>query len=255
MIKVKEYLRNVGKSTIYAASDVLGEHYSNLKDFKNTNREVFTEAYVGIKNYKSTFNSVKTSIQKSDVYTAASLGINNVVSDLQTGNFYNKERENEYSTKYGGDLMSDSDWDMDDSNFDWDAKSGVTDGEKIIATAIKKNNKMSTYMMADSVAKGHKAIVDSSRENTTMLYVQQEKLLNKVGGGIDNITSLLRSNIDNTSKVQGRQIENTNRFFTSMEKKTDKIVAQLDEMIQMQRNLYKNELDKEKERKRNTGFK
>ena len=37
MIKVKEYLRNVGKSTIYAASDVLGEHYSNLKDFKNTN--------------------------------------------------------------------------------------------------------------------------------------------------------------------------------------------------------------------------
>lgn len=252
MIKVKEYLRNVGKSTIYAASDVLGEHYSNLKDFKNTNREVFTEAYVGIKDYKSTFNKVKTSIQKSDVYTAASLGINNVVSDLQTGNFYNKERENEYSTKYGGDLMSDSDWDMDDSNFDWDAKSGVTDGEKIIATAIKKNNKMSTYMMADSVAKGHKAIVDSSRENTTMLYVQQEKLLNKVGGGIDNITSLLRSNIDNTSKVQGRQIENTNRFFTSMEKKTDKIVAQLDEMIQMQRNLYKNELDKEKERKRNT---
>ena len=252
MIKVKEYLRNVGKSTIYAASDVLGEHYSNLKDFKNTNREVFTEAYVGIKDYKKTFNRVKTSIQKSDVYTAASLGINNVVSDLQTGNFYNKERENEYSTKYGGDLMSDSDWDMDDSNFDWDAKSGVTDGEKIIATAIKKNNKMSTYMMADSVAKGHKAIVDSSRENTTMLYVQQEKLLNKVGGGIDNITSLLRSNIDNTSKVQGRQIENTNRFFTSMEKKTDKIVAQLDEMIQMQRNLYKNELDKEKERKRNT---
>ena len=61
-----------------------------------------------------------------------------MVSDLQTGNFYNKERENEYSTKYGGDLMSDSDWDMDDSNFDWDAKSGVTDGEKIIATAIKR---------------------------------------------------------------------------------------------------------------------
>ena len=104
-------------------------------------------------------------------------------------------------------------------------------------------------MMADSVAKGHKAIVDSSRENTTMLYVQQEKLLNKVGGGIDNITSLLRSNIDNTSKVQGRQIENTNRFFTSMEKKTDKIVAQLDEMIQMQRNLYKMSSIKRKKEK------
>lgn len=252
MIKVKEYIKNVGKSTVYAASDVLGEHYSTLRDFKNTNQEVFKESYSAIKDYRTTFSRVKTQIQKTDVYTAASLGVNNLISDLKSGTFYNKEREAEYITKYGGDLMSNSDWDMDESDFNWDDKTDVSDGEKIIATAIKKNNKMSTVIMADAMAQGHKGIIDSSRENTTLLYVQQEKMFNKIGGGLDNITSLLRGNMENTARVQNRQMENTNKFYTNMEKKTDTIVAQLDEMIKMQRNLYQNEMDKEKERKRNT---
>lgn len=252
MFKVKEYMKNVAKSTVYAASSLVDEQYSTIKDFKNTNQEVFKESYNAIKDYRTTFSRVKTQIQKSDVYTAANLGINNIISDLRTGQFYNKDREAEYNTKYGGDLMSDSDWDIDDSNFDWDNKTDISDGDRVIATAIKKNNKMSTVMMADAMAQGHKAIIDSSRENTTMLYIQNERFLNKVGGGLDNITSLLRSNTENNARVQNRQMENTSRFFTNMEKKTDRVVAQLDEMLQMQRNLYSNELQKEKERKKNT---
>ena len=187
MLKVREYMKNVGKSITYAASDVLSEHYETLNDFKNTNREVFKEAYIAVKDYRSTFARVKTQIVKSDIYTAANLGINNIISDIKTGKFYNKERENEYASTYGGSLMDESEWDMDSSDFDWDNKSDVSEGEKIIATAIKKNNKMSTVMMADAMTQGHKAIIDSSRENTTLLYVQQEKLYNKVGGSLDNI--------------------------------------------------------------------
>ena len=179
MLKVREYMKNVGKSITYAASDVLSEHYETLNDFKNTNREVFKEAYMAVKDYRTTFARVKTQIVKSDIYTAANLGINNIISDIKTGKFYNKERENEYASTYGGSLMDESEWDMDSSDFDWDTKSDVSEGEKIIATAIKKNNKMSTVMMADAMTQGHKAIIDSSRENTTLLYVQQEKLYNK----------------------------------------------------------------------------
>ena len=252
MLKVREYMKNVGKSITYAASDVMSEHYETLNDFKNTNREVFKEAYIAVKDYKSTFARVKTQIVKSDIYTAANLGINNIISDIKTGKFYNKERENEYASTYGGSLMDESEWDMDSSDFDWDTKSDVSEGEKIIATAIKKNNKMSTVMMADAMTQGHKAIIDSSRENTTLLYVQQEKLYNKVGGSLDNITSILKNNAENNAKAQNQHMKNTATFFTNMEKKTDKIVAQLDEMIQMQRNLYKREAEKEKERKKNT---
>lgn len=252
MLKVREYMKNVGKSITYAASDVMSEHYETLNDFKNTNREVFKEAYTAVKDYRATFARVKTQIVKSDIYTAANLGINNIISDIKTGKFYNKERENEYASTYGGSLMDESEWDMDSSDFDWDNKSDVSEGEKIIATAIKKNNKMSTVMMADAMTQGHKAIIDSSRENTTLLYVQQEKLYNKVGGSLDNITSILKNNAENNAKVQNQHMKNTATFFTNMEKKTDKIVAQLDEMIQMQRNLYKREAEKEKERKKNT---
>ena len=65
--------------------------------------------------------------------------------------------------------MSESDQDMDDSNFDWDAKSGVTDGEKIIATAIKKNNKMSNKII---IPKTTTHQIDFTIENTDFDKIQ-----------------------------------------------------------------------------------
>lgn len=250
MIKVKEYIKNVGKSTVYTAADLLGENYSSIKDFKNTNQEVFKESYVSIRDYRNTFSKVKKHITESNVYAAANLGINNLIDDIKTGNFYNKERELEYENKFGGDFSSD--WDMDDSEFDWQVKDDVSDGDKIIATAIKKNNKISTAIMADAMAQGHKAIIDSSRENTTTLYVQQEKIFNKIGGGLDNITSLLKNSNEVTFKNQTTHFKNSATFFSNIEKKSDRIVAQLDEMLEMQRNLYKAQDQSENNRKKNS---
>lgn len=252
MLKIKEYAKNVGKSVVYTAAEVLGEEYSTVKDFTTTNQEIFKEAYGAVRDYRTTFARVKKTVEQSDVYVAANLGIKNLFEDIKSGKFYNKERDLEYESKFGGDLVKDTGWDMDSEDFDWSDNADITAGDKVIATAIKKNNKLSTAIMADVITTGNKAIVDTSRDNTTMLFVQQERLMNKFGGKLDTITSIMKNQNEASSKMQSQHFQNSAKFMTNIEKKTDKIVAQLDEMLQMQRQVYQSQNQQEKERKRNT---
>jgi len=252
MLKIKEYAKNVGKSVVYTASEVLGEEYSTVKDFTTTNQEIFKEAYGAVRDYRTTFARVKKTVEQSDVYVAANLDIKNLFEDIKSGKFYNKERDLEYESKFGGDLVKDTGWDMDSEDFDWSDNADITAGDKVIATAIKKNNKLSTAIMADVITTGNKAIVDTSRDNTTMLFVQQERLMNKFGGKLDTITSIMKNQNEASSKMQSQHFQNSAKFMTNIEKKTDKIVAQLDEMLQMQRQVYQSQNQQEKERKRNT---
>ena len=251
MKKVKEYIKNVGRSTAYLAADILGEQYSTIKEFTTTNSEVMKEGYSAIKDYRTTFAKVKKTITESDIYVAAGLTFNSIVEDIKTGNFYNKERESRILDKFGGSGMDTTEWDMDDEDFQWDDNADISAGDKVIAVAIKKNRIFSA-MTTEAIASGNKAIVDSSRENTSLLYVQQERMMSKLDGHLGGITQLLKNNNEMVSKMQSKHFENAAKFMTNMERKTDTIVAQLDEMIQMQRNLYAAADKKEKERKANT---
>lgn len=251
MIKVQQYIKNLTKSTIYGAAEVLSENFQNVKDFGQTNSEIGKVAYEAVKDYQSVFKKVKNKIVSSDVYSAAQIGIKSLIQDLTTGDFYNTEREQEILNKYGGTLLDDSTWDMDSDTFNIDDENlDMTDGEKVVATAIKKNSKISTAMISESVAKTGKAQIDVSRENAALLYTQNERMINKLDNGFLNITNFLTKNAEQNAKVQNKQIENTNKFFTNMEKNSNKIVAQLDELLQMQRNIY-NANTKEEKKNRN----
>ena len=141
MIKITDWTKNIAKSTVYAAAEVLGENFGTFKEFKSTNTELFKETYSAVKNYKTTFARINKAIKESDIYVAAGLGVQNILEDIKTGNFYNTEREEKLTQEYGGDLMADENWNFDEMDFDWEEKN-VSDGEKIIASAIKKYNKI-----------------------------------------------------------------------------------------------------------------
>ena len=212
-IKVQQYIRNVAKSTVYSAAEVLSDNFNNVKDFTRTNAEITKAAYDSVKDYRNVFKRVKTSIQGSDVYVAAQVGIKSLVQDITTGDFYNVEREQEILNKYGGSLLDDSMFDMDSEGFSFeDPDLDMSDGEKIIATAVKKNSKISTAIISESVAKTGKAQIDTSRENTALLYSQNERLISKLNSGFESITSFLTSNAEQNARVQNKQNENMNKF-------------------------------------------
>ena len=234
-IKVQKYLANLGKSVAYTTADVLSEKFTYVKDFKNENQEVFKEAYHSIKDYRTTYARIKKTITDNKVMDAARVGFDSIVYSVTTGDFYAKNKEQEVMNKYGGNLMQGMD--IDDDDFDF-GNEDVTDGDKVIATAVKKNSKLQTAITTEAIVKTGKAQMDVSKENTMLLYTQNERLINKLDGGLQNITGFLKQNAEQTAKVQNQMNENLNKFMANVDNNVAKLTKQMDELLEMQRNLY-----------------
>lgn len=234
-IAVQKYIKNMAKSVAYSTTDILSKKFEYINDFKNENQEVFKEVYSSIKDYRTTFSRVKKAITNNKVIDAARVGYDSVLYSIRTGDFYAKNKENEVIEKYGGALMEG--FDVDDEDFDWDNED-ISTGEKVIATAIKKNSKIGTALTVEAIAETGKAQMDVAKENTMLLYTQNERLLNKLDGGFQNIMGFLKQNGEQTAKVQNQMNENLNKFMTNVDNNVMKLTKQMDELLEMQRKMY-----------------
>ena len=179
-IKVQKYLANLGKSVAYTTADVLSEKFTYVNDFKNENQEVFKEAYHSIKDYRTTYARIKKTITDNKIMDAARVGFDSIVYSVTTGDFYAKNKEQEVMNKYGGNMMQGMD--IDDDDFDF-SNEDVTDGDKVIATAVKKNSKLQTAITTEAIVKTGKAQMDVSKENTTLLCTQNARRINRPDRG------------------------------------------------------------------------
>lgn len=247
-IAVQKYIKNMAKSVAYTTSDVLSTKFEYVKDFKEENQEVFKEVYHSIKDYRTTFARVKKTITNNKIMDAARVGYDSVFYSITTGDFYAKNKESEIIEKYGGSLMQGMD--IDDDDFDWENQD-LSTGDKVIATTIKKNSKIGTALTVEAIAKTGKAQMDVSKENTMLLYTQNERLLNKLDGGFTNIMGFLKQNSEETAKVQNKMNENLNKFMTNVDNNIAKLTKQMDELLEMQRNIYN---PSKREEKRKVGY-
>ena len=159
-IAVQKYIKNMAKSVAYSTTDILSKKFEYINDFKNENQEVFKEVYSAVKDYRNTYTRVKKAIVNSKVMDAARAGYDSVMYSITTGDFYAKNKETEIIEKYGGNLMADMD--IDDDDFNWDNED-LSTGDKVIATAIKKNSKIGTAMTVEAIAQTGKAQMDVSK--------------------------------------------------------------------------------------------
>ena len=236
-VKVQKYIANLGKSVAYSTADVLNEKFTYVNDFKNENREVFNEVYHSVKDYRTTFARLKKAVTNNKIVDAARVGFDSVMYSVSTGDFYAKQKETEVINKYGGDMLSG--FDIDDEDFDFESKDDVSEGEMVIATAVKKNSKLQTAITTEAIVKTGKAQMDVSKENTMMLYVQNERLMNKLDGGIENILGVMKQNNEQNAKIQNQMNDNLNKFMTNVDNNVAKLTKQMDELLEMQRNMYK----------------
>ena len=245
-VKVQKYLLNVAKSVAYSTADVLSEKFTYPRDFKNENREVFNNVYHSVKDYRTTFSRLKKTITNNKIVDAARVGFDSIVYSVTTGDFYAKNKETEVTEKYSGSFMAGMD--IDDEDFDFEKRDDVSEGDMVIATAVKKNSKIQTAITSEAIVKTGKAQMDVSKENTMLLYTQNERLMNKLDGNFANITTFLKQRDEEAAKVQNKMNENINKFMTNVDNNVAKITAQLDEMLEMQRNMYKPVKQEEKKR-------
>lgn len=254
MVGLKTYLKNVSKSVVYTTADVLTKKIEYVNDFKSENQEVFKEVYHSIKDYRTTFTRIKKAVEGSKIYSAAKVGYDSTIYAITTGDFYSKQREQEIINKYGGSLMEGfEEFDIDNEDFDMNNED-LSTGDKVLAVAIKKNTKVGTAMTVEAIAETGKAQMATSKENTYMLFTQQERMLSKIDSGFNNITSFLQQNAENNFKIQEKMNENVNKFMSNVDNNVASITKNLEQLLELQRNMYSGNNDQNDNQKKKIGY-
>lgn len=232
--KVAQYIKNVGKSVKLASIDYLAEAAPATSDFLETNKELFKEIYSSTINYKQTIKKANRAIKTSKIYEAYDVGKKALFEDLKTGNFYNKEREEAMGMK-GLDMEMD-DMDFDPSMLDF-ADDDSSDAAKQ-SRAFERALEVSSKAQAGVTARSADLVATTIKAGNTANFVQNEKILSTLNSGMTGIFSLLNQMGKYLEGPMMAHLQNTKTFQENSLKYQEQLTKQMDELLQMQRNLY-----------------
>ena len=239
--KVTEYVKNVGKSIGYSAVDYFKGSMSDSSEFIESNQELFRDIVVATKNYKRTLAAADRAVRQSKIYEAGTELKKTLFESIRTGKFYDEERENYYRGKAAGSMgdMSDmDDWGFDTDQFDVGSESfDEADSANIVSSAVKD----STVAQANVIAKSSEYLAEINKASTRLLFTQGERMYSVVNGGLANTQSLLTRINDFLMGPMTTHMENSKKFYETTTNAINEINANLKELTEMQRNLYKRE--------------
>lgn len=244
--KVTEYIKNVGKSVGYATIETVTEPTENVRDFVESNNELFKTIYSATKNYRQTMTLIDRSIKKSKIYEAANLGMKALGEDLRTGKFYNKEREDQYgmSGLMGDEFADFSEFESD--NFgDWDDEDGGDEESSSVKATAASTSKLSSVINGASEAQSEvivasaQALAGVNQASTKLLYTQSAKIHSSVMAGFSGVNAGLNTVNAILSGPLNNYMNESTKFYSDMSSKIAETNAYLKELTEMQRNLYK----------------
>ena len=241
-IRVTNYLKNLGKSIVYASADAYKEN-TNIGKFimDENNQQLAKDVYHGIRDYKTTLRRASEAIKSTNVYQAADFGFRSALSDLKTGKFYDAAREG----KLIGESF-DEDMGFDDFNFDEEGgESSSSEGPSsdTIATikTLQNTAEISTDAIAGAVVKSGKYNAEITKQSTSLIISQQAKFFGDLKNGIFNTNQTLSNLVNFNENAMGTHIENSRKFFDETTKIARENNAILKEMLDMERVRFKEE--------------
>ena len=257
---VKEYIKNLAKSVGYAAVDTTKMQAPAFKDFLETNEELFSDVYHGIRDITGTIEKAQKIVMDSQIYKTGDLALHNAWEDIKTGKIYNKERENA-AEDAAVDNMIGSDLDFGGTEFNEETgeyepkkskKEDIPAGDKAVVAAVDSSMKASTIATGTAIANTGKYIATTNKAIANMQLAAQGKMLNLMSSGFGSITTGFQSLHSTMSEGLKVQTDNQKTYFETTTKLLQEQNAMMKEMLEMQRGIYKKEAQKEKEGKGNT---
>lgn len=241
-IKVTNYLKNLGKSIVYASAESYKEN-TNIGKFimDENNQQLAKDVYHGIRDYKTTLRRASEAIKSTNVYQAADFGFKSALSDLKTGKFYDKSKEDKLI-----DESFDEDMGFDDFNFDeegGESSSSTGPSSDTLATikTLQNTAEISTDAIAGAVVKSGKYNAEVTKQSTSLIISQQAKFFGDIKNGIFNTNQTLSSLVNFNENAMGTHIENSRKFFDESTKLARENNAILKEMLDMERVRFKEE--------------
>lgn len=249
-LKITNYLKNLGKSVQYAAAKGFKENYETTYKTFDQAGTATKETVSAIVNYRQTFKKAQEYLMKSTAYEASNLAFKSAKEDLKSGKLWNQDREDKIM--FGGsdddfDWNFDEDVSSDDSGSDLD----ITTGDKAIAKTVHDASRASADQISGSIMTAAKYNADVTKQTASFMFAQQERLFGNLNNSIMGLGTTM-GNMQNfmTTNMQ-THIENSTKYFEESTKYQRENNAILRELLDMERERFKDwNISREAEKKR-----
>ena len=245
MKQIKEYstryAKNVGESLYHSAQNRAENKYGNLyKVAKWTHSQLNQEVIKDSRTLNS--SSIKNTLKNLSVFKDANTILNNSVSDLKTGKFYNKARKEELMEKqFSGMFGDDGDFgfsfgDESDSSMNDIENSAFMDLNKDINAGFAA----SSATISNSVMSGSAYIGETVKASSKLQYTQLAQMQQINRAGFEGVNNHLKAIIDFNQSALKQHIDNSTKFYETTTNYLAEQNAIMKEMIEIQREMYKN---------------
>lgn len=235
------YAKNVGESLYHSAQNRAESKYGNLyKAAKWTQSQLNQNVIKDSRTLNS--SSIKNTLKNLSIFKDASKILNNGMSDIKSGKFYNKAREDELMEKeYGGMFGEDGDFGF---SFGDDSDSSMNDIENSAFSDLNKDLNAgfaaSSATISNSVMSGSAYIGETVKASSKLQYTQLAQMQQINKAGFEGVNNHLKAIIDFNQSALKQHIDNSTKFYETTTNYLAEQNAIMKEMIEIQREMYKN---------------
>ena len=227
---IAEYLKKLGKSVKYAATEALSDQMPVASKFAVTAKDTVKDTYKYLVDSRIVNNRFG-SIKNNTIYKQVNQGLSNLKADITSGQFYNPEREDigsmmemimgalgDDSEIFASDLEEISAPEHDKEAAANDERMMLTKGDAMIASSIIKVHHTSTNAIGKLLVKLNESRADQQRalEDQQFLFGQRQFALER--SGFDAMAQGFNSIIEFNNKVLKTHVENSQKFFEEITK-------------------------------------
>ena len=188
-------------------------------------------------------SSIRTTLNNLSIIRDAGIAWKNTLSDLKSGKLYNKAREDQQMEKQFKEQFGDFDLDFDEKSFDDDSDMSFEKMEdnaiRDLSDDINSGFEASTKTLSTAITAGNTYISENIKASAQLTYSQLTNIskINKLG--FEGVANNLRTLIEFNKNELKQHIENSAKFYQSTTNFLAEQNAMMKEMVEMQRNLYK----------------
>ena len=228
------YMKNVAKSFGYSFADNFNEMNPTVSALFRESKSLTQNLYSSISDFKAKTANVDGSITSQIKDTTKEIW-QNLNSDLKTGKWYNKARQDKAQSEamlggLGIDDFGDFDFDDDDTTLDEQA-SIQEDATRAMSKAMDAVGNRTASAIATATVNSANYIVQSSRVNTRALYALNTEGFGKVTQGIAAVNTNI-STLVKLGEPLTKHMQNSSVFFARSNEYQEKSLKLLEQIAQ-----------------------
>ena len=234
-----KYVSNVARSVRYASLDAIKEYVPVVVDAVDTNADIAKVTYTSIKHSKETVQKAQRALMQSQIGELAVDLKKNLISDLKSGNFYNKKRVddvNDFAAEnfsFGFDTEATGDDDFFGEGFDTEAGGG--DSTQTIAEAIDVISERTMDGIANVTIRSAEYQVEASRQANIQLMSQISAGYAQTHGDLSAINANITGIVQFQNEAMVTHFENSRAFYERQQEQMSEQTSILKEMLELQK--------------------